>query len=313
MTRTALIAGEGALPRAVLARLGRADVWALEGHPPDLPGVRPRRFRLETLGSVLEALVADGVARVVFAGRIARPAIDPARIDAATRPLMDRLGAALGSGDDAALRQVIALFEAAGLQIVAPQEIAPELLPRPGVTGPTPSAADTRDADRAQAVLDALGPLDVGQGCVVASGQVLAIEALPGTDWMLRSLVRPRAPAASITPAEPAGDPLGWAIGEAADWLTGPAAAPTPGPELAPTPGTRDEVRRPPGGVLLKAPKPGQDPRIDLPTIGPRTIEGAAAADLRGVVIAAGGVLCAEPEATRAACGRTGLFLWVRQ
>ena len=36
-------------------------------------------------------------------------------------------------------------------------------------------------------------------------------------------------------------------------------------------------------GVLVKAPKSGQDLRFDLPTIGPRTIEGAAAAGLAGI------------------------------
>ena len=39
------------------------------------------------------------------------------------------------------------------------------------------------------------------------------------------------------------------------------------------------------GGVLVKAPTPGQDRRIDLPTIGPQTIEGAARAGLVGVAV----------------------------
>lgn len=47
-------------------------------------------------------------------------------------------------------------------------------------------------------------------------------------------------------------------------------------------------------GVLVKCAKPGQDRRVDLPTIGPRTIELAAAANLAGVVVEAGGVLLVE-------------------
>jgi lipid-A-disaccharide synthase len=48
------------------------------------------------------------------------------------------------------------------------------------------------------------------------------------------------------------------------------------------------------GGVLVKAPKPGQELRVDLPTIGPRTVERAAAAGLGAIAVAAGRVLIAE-------------------
>lgn len=65
-------------------------------------------------------------------------------------------------------------------------------------------------------------------------------------------------------------------------------------------------------GVLLKAPKPGQDRRIDLPAIGPDTIRNAAAAGLGGVVIAAGGVMILDRQETIAEADRTGLFLWSR-
>src|SRR5204862_61459 len=44
-------------------------------------------------------------------------------------------------------------------------------------------------------------------------------------------------------------------------------------------------------GVLAKGPKPGQELRVDMPAIGPRTIEQAAAAGLAGVVVEAGAVL----------------------
>ena len=63
-------------------------------------------------------------------------------------------------------------------------------------------------------------------------------------------------------------------------------------------------------GVLAKLPKPGQDRRVDLPTIGVRTIERAAAAGLRGVVGEAGGLLMVDPNAVRDAADRLGLFVF---
>jgi len=62
-------------------------------------------------------------------------------------------------------------------------------------------------------------------------------------------------------------------------------------------------------GVLVKAPKPGQEERIDLPTIGTETVRRAAAAGLAGIAVAAGGVLVAERAATIEAANRHGLFL----
>lgn len=44
-------------------------------------------------------------------------------------------------------------------------------------------------------------------------------------------------------------------------------------------------------GVLAKGPKPGQELRVDMPAIGPRTVEGAVAAGLAGVVVEVGAVL----------------------
>ena len=62
-------------------------------------------------------------------------------------------------------------------------------------------------------------------------------------------------------------------------------------------------------GVLVKAPKSGQDLRFDLPTIGPRTIEGATAAQLAGIAIVAGNTLVVEPQAMIEKAAAAGLFV----
>lgn len=67
--------------------------------------------------------------------------------------------------------------------------------------------------------------------------------------------------------------------------------------------------REGPGGVLVKAAKPGQERRADLPTIGLRTVEGAARAGLRGIAVEAGGTLLIDPGALAAAADRAGLFV----
>jgi UDP-2,3-diacylglucosamine hydrolase len=69
-------------------------------------------------------------------------------------------------------------------------------------------------------------------------------------------------------------------------------------------------VTSPPGvGVLVKAPKPGQDRRFDLPSIGPRTIELVARAGLAGLAVAAGSTMVAEPEQAIAAADNAQIFV----
>jgi hypothetical protein len=62
-------------------------------------------------------------------------------------------------------------------------------------------------------------------------------------------------------------------------------------------------------GVLVKAPKSGQDLRFDLPTVGPRTVEGAVAAKLAGIAIVAGNTIVVEPQAVIEAADAAGLFV----
>jgi len=79
---------------------------------------------------------------------------------------------------------------------------------------------------------------------------------------------------------------------------------------IAALPGDKRAHCPPPSGVLVKMPKPDQDRRVDLPTIGPRTVRAAARAGLAGIVIEAGGANVLDRAATVAAADELGLFLW---
>lgn len=256
----ALVAGQGRLP-TLLAEGAEPDrILALDGFPPDtvLPD---ETFRIEKLGSLIADLVARGVDRVVFAGSIGRPAINPAEIDPVTMPLVPRMMAALQAGDDEALRVVLSFFEEAGISIQGAHQLLPELFPAEGLlTRRAPGDQERRDLERARKVVGLMGPADIGQGLVVKSGQVLAVEGAFGTDWMLETLRnRP------------------------------------------------DEQ----GGCFYKAPKPDQDRRIDMPTIGPATIERAAEAKLDGLFVESGGVFVLDVAKCVAVADEAGLFLEV--
>lgn len=65
-------------------------------------------------------------------------------------------------------------------------------------------------------------------------------------------------------------------------------------------------------GVFYKAAKPGQDRRIDLPTLGPATLRTVAEAGLGGIAFQAGSVICLDLAEMRRLAAERGLFLWAR-
>ena len=291
----ALIAGTGALPAiladALVAQGDPPIICAMEGFPPNVrPGLQHLNFRIETLGTLLQSLHRRGVTRICLAGAVRRPVINPDLIDAATRPLIAALIAAMAKGDDGTLRGIMALLEAAGFALVGADQIVPELLPLAKVyTRISPTAMAQHDVRIGLAEVARMGQSDIGQACVIVNGLVKAHEDAEGTDVMLRSLCAPNVRAVMTS------DPIKWVFGQLAGLLS---ASPAPLPDAS-------------GGILVKAPKPGQDRRADLPVIGPATAMLAAEAGLAGIVIAAGGVMVIDlPQVVEILDGQ-GLFLWV--
>ena len=105
----------------------------------------------------------------------------------------------------------------------------------------------------------AIGALDIGQAAVVQQGLVLGVEAIDGTDALLRRVALLR--------------------------------------------------RDGPGGVLVKAEKPGQERRADRPTIGPQTVALAAASGLRGIAAQTGATIVLDRAETVRRADEAGLFV----
>ena len=193
MPRTAIIAGAGLLPQilaesipqdelSIVAFDGISGLDWIEAFP-----VIAARF--ERPGDLFDVLHAAGHDRVVFAGAMNRPALDPRAFDATLLKYAPKLMPALGQGDDVVLSIVVSMFADAGFRIVRPEDIAPDLMSGPAIlTNAHPSDVDQADVARAAEIVNALGALDIGQGAVVAQGLCLATEALPGTDAMLAGL-----------------------------------------------------------------------------------------------------------------------------
>lgn len=266
MPKLGILAGGGVLPRRIAEhRIGQGDevfVIAFEGQtdPAMVSDLDHVWMRLGATSAALEKLREASVEDVVMAGPMRRPAFSDLTLDLRSAKVLARAGRK-AFGDDGLLSVIIEEIERDGFRVVGIDDVlGGYLMPEGPITAARPDAAAEQDMARGREVLHALGPVDVGQAVAVQEGLVLAVEAVEGTDSMIRRA---------------------------------------------------GEVRRAgaPGPILVKLRKPGQERRADLPTIGPETVRGAAAAGFRGIVVEAGASLLIDRKAVVSLADEAGLFV----
>jgi DUF1009 family protein len=187
-----IIAGSGPLP-AHVARAAQAagrDVFiiGLEGHAEAaLLAPFPHAFmRMGAAVRMLALLREKGCRDLVLVGPVKRPSFRDLRPDAEGMRLLTRIGRAAFAGDDGLLKAVIRVLGEEGFRVLGAHEVLGGLIGRSGLlTKTAPDDQAKMDIARGVAVCRAIGIADVGQGCVVQAGVVLAVEAVEGTDAML--------------------------------------------------------------------------------------------------------------------------------
>jgi DUF1009 family protein len=260
-----IVAGSGTLPRRLIesCQASGREVFVLaldgEAEPEAVAGVPHAWCRLGAAGTGLDLLRANEVRELVLAGGVRRPSISSLRPDWRAAKFFARVGRRV-LGDDGLLSAVVKELEQEGFRVLG----ADQLLEAAGLAeGPlgriAPDAAALSDIEVGMRVARALGTLDIGQAVVVQQGLVLGVEAIEGTDALLRRCA---------------------------------------------------ELRRDgPGGVLVKLEKPGQERRVDRPTIGPQTALLAADTGLRGIAAEAGATIVLDRDEVIRAADAAGLFV----
>ena len=255
MAKACLAAGR---PCFVIRLSGFAD-----HHVDDFPGAA---CGLGEAGKLIRLLKENDCDGVVLAGLVQRPDFSALKLDWRGAALLPKIAAAAAGGDGPLLSIVVDVLEQEGLRVFGAEEVLSGLSAAPGAYGAhQPTENHMADLKKAAALVDAIGPFDVGQGAVVASGHVLAVEAAEGTDAMLRRCA------------------------QLPDNIRGGAGL---------------------NGVLVKRPKPQQELRVDLPTIGVETVRGAAKARLAGIAVEAGRALVIDREEVAREADRVGLFVY---
>jgi DUF1009 family protein len=192
MSRIGIIAGGGSLPQKLVdaCKHGQRDffVLALQGQADKslVGGVPHKWVRIGATDEAISILKSEHVDEVVMAGSVRRPGLLEMKPDWRTVQVFARLGLS-ALGDDVLLRAVAGELEKDGFKVIGAHEIEPALITAEGLlTKKTPSAENNADLQYAIKTVKTLGQLDIGQAAVVQQGIVLGVEAVEGTDGLLK-------------------------------------------------------------------------------------------------------------------------------
>ncbi len=259
-----IVAGGGDLPRRLIAacRAAGRDFFVIafldQTDWETVDGAPHAWCRLAAGGRALTLLREHGVTELVFAGAIRRPSLAALRPDLRAARFFAKVGYR-ALGDDGLLSAIVKEVEAEGFHVVGAHQLLEAAMPEGRLGAIGPDAGAQADIEFGARIARAIGALDIGQAAVVQQGLVLGVEAIDGTDALLRRC--------------------------------------------------GDLHRDGPGGVLVKVEKPGQERRMDRPTIGPGTVALAAAAGLQGIAAEAGTTLLLDRDEVVRAADTAGLFV----
>lgn len=188
-----VIAGRGDLPLEIARSAAKngveVHVFVLrgQGDPETFLTEFPTQvIRMGAGKASIETVRNAGIRDLVFAGGVRRPSFLELRPDATAARVLGR--GLMKMGDDGLLTAIVKyLEETEGFRIHPIHEILSDACPPPGPLAdvPVPPEAEA-DIARGRAVLASLAEADVGQAIAVQDGLILAVEAIEGTDAMIR-------------------------------------------------------------------------------------------------------------------------------
>ncbi len=191
MKKLGIVAGAGELPKLVIEacqQQGRPYfVIALKGHadsssmPPEAAWVR-----LGAVGKSFELAHANAVEDILMIGAVRRPTLQELRPDWRGLKFFAKAGVK-SLGDDGLLKAIIHEIEKDGFHVIGADEILKNCLSHAGVYGKIkPTKQNYEDISKGYKVAKILGQADVGQSVIIADGLVLGVEAIEGTDALIK-------------------------------------------------------------------------------------------------------------------------------
>jgi hypothetical protein len=138
-------------------------------------------------GKTLSALREYQIKEVVFAGGITKPSMSNIKVDTKGAVLISKILGNKLFGDDNLLSTIINFFNKEGFKVVGADEIINDLLVKKGILGEVkPDEEFYKDIKIGQNALKVISDLDIGQAAVVQQKLIIGVEAIEGTDALIK-------------------------------------------------------------------------------------------------------------------------------
>lgn len=193
MKKIGIVAGGGNLPRRLIEQLKSS------GRPYELVALRKNAsaettkgesciwVRLGEAGKCVKYFQEKKVEEIVFIGSVKRPSLFDLCPDAFTRKFLSNIGFK-AFGDDNLLKKVISFVEKeTGFSIVGIHDVMSGITAPIGVMGQIqPDEQAINDIKYGIKIARGIGNLDIGQSVIIQQGIVLGVEAVEGTDNLIK-------------------------------------------------------------------------------------------------------------------------------
>ena len=194
-TRIGLIAGEGNFPLllAQAARSEGVDIYAfgVVGLVSDeLARYSKEMFslKLTELSKLIDLCHQHRIRHVVMAGRVPHEVVTWVNQVSFDFRTLKILGSLMDRRADSLLKAAVAELEKEDIQVLDSTMFLKSCMPEPGLLTPRvpPSPEILRDIEFGYPLAKEVGRLDIGQTIAVKNGVVVAVEALEGTDKLIK-------------------------------------------------------------------------------------------------------------------------------
>lgn len=188
-----IFAGRGQLPQILIDDCVKKNrqfvLFLLEGekYENDYSEFNPTVIAYGEMERFLKILSENSVKELVFIGGVTKPNFSQLKVDKTGAILLAKILANKILGDDAVLSAVLKFFETRGFKVLRIEQLLDCVVSTKGVlTQIKPNSEDLEEIALGKKAINHFSHFDVGQGIVVAQRQIIAIEALEGTDAMIK-------------------------------------------------------------------------------------------------------------------------------
>ena len=191
--KLAIIAGKGKLPKMIIKKCREQQrdflVILIAGEPSNVEFLQYDHHIIGfgEISKIINILKSNQVKALVFSGGVTKPSMAGMKVDTKGAILLSKILGNKFFGDDNLLSTIINFFEKEGFKVIGADQIIEDLLAGKGVLGNIqPSAEMLKDVEIGQHALQVMSDLDIGQAIVVQQKQIVGVEAIEGTDALIK-------------------------------------------------------------------------------------------------------------------------------